>query len=142
MPSLVTERIESVKAGITSAAAFGLAEITLILTHSAVDLRLTTNLSLPQFTTLWSYIQYLSIAGISGFLFGVTYRYVIRGDRNPHLQDGAVLAFGLVRGLAAIEDTQSTPLWGLIILESIICFAFARIALDTALRFKLIKPFK
>lgn len=141
MPSLVTERIESVKAGITSAAAFGLAEFALILTHSALGFRLATNLSLPQFTTLWSYIQYLSIAGISGFLFGVTYRYVIRGDRNPHLQDGAVLAFGLVRGLAAIEDTQFTPLWGLIILESIICFAFARITLDTALKFKLIKPF-
>ena len=141
MPSLVTERIESVKAGIAAAAVFGLTEFALILTHSSVNFRLFANFQLGQFNSLVEYVQHLVIACISGFLFGVTYRYIIRGDRNPHLQDGAVLAFGLVRGLASIEGTQFTILWGLTIVESVLCFAIARLTLDMALKLKLLKPF-
>jgi hypothetical protein len=43
------------------------------------------------------------ILGFSGFLFGVTYRYIIRVDTNPHLKTGGILVFGLVRGLTQIE---------------------------------------
>lgn len=44
-----------------------------------------------------------AIAFFSGLLFGVTYRYLIRSDKNPQLKAGGVLAFGLVRGLTQIE---------------------------------------
>ena len=81
---------------------------------------------------------------ISGFLFGVTYRYVIRDDRNSHLNDGAVLAFGLVRGLALVENSlilSELLSVGLLVVQSIICFALARAILDLAIAYKLIKPF-
>lgn len=81
------------------------------------------------------------IAWISGFLFGVTYRYIIRSDRNSHLNDGAVLAFGLVRGLALLERTTILGIGSIFVAESIICFAIARLSLDLALKYKLIKPF-
>ena len=82
-----------------------------------------------------------SIAWVNGFLFGVTYRYIIRGDRNSHLNDGAVFAFGIVRGLALLEG--NTLIWSgsILLIESIICFALVRLSLDFALRYKLIKPF-
>ena len=78
-------------------------------------------------------------------MFGVTYRYIIRNDRNSHLKDGAVMAFGLVRGLAFLEATAiaSGQFWSLSILitEGILSFAIARYCLDFALRRKFIKPF-
>jgi hypothetical protein len=79
-----------------------------------------------------------AIAAISGFLFGVTYRYIVRDDRNPHLKSGAVAAFGLVRGLAEVDaglHLQSHNLWwfSLVTLESVLLFAIARIALDFAI---------
>ena len=88
--------------------------------------------------------QELAIGAVSGFLFGVTYRYVIRSDRNSHLNDGAVLAFGLVRGLALIERnfnlSELLSLGGLV-LQSIVYFAVVRLLLDLAIARKLIKPF-
>ena len=86
----------------------------------------------------------LAIGAVSGFLFGVTYRYVIRGDRNSHLNDGAVLAFGLVRGLAVVEQNLVlSELLSVLFLvtQSIVCFAIARLVLDLAIARKLIKPF-
>ncbi|WP_246142053.1 hypothetical protein [Hyella patelloides] len=141
LPSLVTERIESVKAGILSSAVFGVMDGMIILTNSYLAIELEVNFQQWQITSIIDFGWHLAIAFISGFLFGVTYRYVIRGDRNSHLQDGAVLAFGLVRGFALIEGTTLTPLWLLLVIESIISFAFARFSLDFALKFKLIKPF-
>ena len=141
MPSLQIERIESVKAGIISACFFLFAHLLLLEINTYI---------LASQGEQWSYlhepwwIDFLvegGIAGISGFLFGVTYRYIIRRDRNSHLNDGAVLAFGLVRGLALIE--KNTLIWSgsIILVESIICFAIARLSLDLALKYKLLKPF-
>ena len=142
----MTERIESVKAGITAAVVFGLAETGMIFAHSYLGFQVNPLFSVSQAyvsqnSLVLELIGHIVVAVVSGFLFGVTYRYVIRGDRNPHLQDGAVLAFGLVRGLAVIEGTEFTPWWGLVLLESVVCFAIARLALDIALRLKLLKPF-
>ncbi|HEY9749795.1 MAG TPA: hypothetical protein V6C63_14010, partial [Allocoleopsis sp.] len=86
-----------------------------------------------------------AIAILAGFLFGVTYRYVIREDQNPHLKSGAVLAFGLVRGLAQVDvgfNLQGT-LWpfGVLAVESILLFAIARLALDAAIRQGWVRPF-
>jgi hypothetical protein len=78
-----------------------------------------------------------AIAAISGGLFGITYRYIIRRDRNPHLGSGAVLAFGLVRGLATIDTgsltARSFGALGVAGVESLVLFAIARQLLDWAL---------
>jgi hypothetical protein len=143
VPSLVTERIESVKAGLIGAVAFTLAALVLLVVQGLVSdliLKLNTNFGVIS----WISAIELAIGAVSGFLFGVTYRYIIRSDRNSHLQDGAVLAFGLVRGLALVEKnlvlSELLSLAGLV-LQSIVCFALARLILDLAIARKLIKPF-
>ena len=141
MPSLVAERIESVKAGILSSGVFGVVEGLIALTNNFLAIELGNDFTQWQIISLVDFSFHLAIALSSGFLFGVTYRYIIRGDRNSHLQDGAVLAFGLVRGLALIETTDFSFWWLLLIFESIVAFAIARLSLDFALKFKLIKPF-
>ena len=140
MPSLVTERIESVKAGVTGAAAFAVAELVFSIAQS---LFLETRGSTVSTSIDGSWSIQLAIGAVSGFLFGVTYRYVIRGDRNSHLNDGAVLAFGLVRGLAVVENLAPAKLLSglFLVIQSIICFAIARLILDLAISTKLIKPF-
>lgn len=86
-----------------------------------------------------------SIAAFSGFLFGITYRYVIRQDHNPHLKSGAVLAFGLVRGLVQVECGLQAhlPLLSLAISagESILLFAIARTGVDLTIQQGWVKPF-
>ncbi|MGL5939189.1 MAG: hypothetical protein ACRC2S_02195 [Waterburya sp.] len=144
MPSLVTERIESVKAGIIGAGAFALAELLVILARNLI-ITFVIEHSSTTITFDVEWLLQLAIGAVSGFLFGVTYRYIIRDDHNFHLNDGAVLAFGLVRGLALVEDNfDLAALLSLIILvmQSIICFAIARLILDLAIARKLIKPFK
>lgn len=88
-----------------------------------------------------------AIAWLSGFLFGITYRYVIRTDQNSHLQEGAVLAFGLVRGLGQVDvglKFQQSLLWPFVVLgvESILLFAIARFTLDWAISNGWVRPFK
>jgi hypothetical protein len=140
LPNLVAERIESVKAGILSSVVFGLLNgLTILINHSLS--KIIIEFQFWQIASLFDLGLQLAIAFVSGFLFGVTYRYLIRSDRNSHLQDGAVLAFGLVRGFALIEGTSFTPLWLLLIVESIFSFAIARWSLDLGLQLKLIKPF-
>ena len=141
MPNVATERIESVKAGILSSGVFGVVEGLIALTNNFLAIELGNDFTQWQIISLVDFSFHLAIALSSGFLFGVTYRYIIRGDRNSHLQDGAVLAFGLVRGLALIETTDFSFWWLLLIFESIVAFAIARLSLDFALKFKLIKPF-
>lgn len=143
MPSLVTERIESVKAGLIGAGGFTLAKLLFLATQG-----LSANF-IPELhpdaeviNGIWR--VEIAIGAVSGFLFGVTYRYVIRSDRNSHLKDGAVLAFGLVRGLALVEKnlvlSELLSLGGLVV-QSIFCFAIARLILDLAIARTLIKPF-
>ena len=143
MPSLVTERIESVKAGLTGAIAFIIADLVAILLNNLLPWGI--GFSLLKITDQLDGLIAIAIALVSGFLFGVTYRYIIRSDRNSHLKDGAVMAFGLVRGLAFLEATAITSgqFWsvGILIAESILCFAIARYCLDFALGRKIIKPF-
>ena len=139
---IITERIESAKAGIVGAIAFTVAELTVNFVGSSIIPALTPN---PTVVIInWAWLVRLAIGAVSGFLFGVTYRYVIRGDRNSHLNDGAVLAFGLVRGLALVEPnlTLSELLSVLLpIISSIVCFAIARLVIDLAIARKFIQPF-
>ena len=145
MPSLAVERIESVKAGLLTAMAFTFADLIAILLNNFIFARWDMELSLLQVTSQLDSLITIASALVSGFLFGVTYRYIIRNDRNSHLKDGAVIAFGLVRGLALLEatGTKSGQFWSLSILitEGILSFAIARYGLDFALQRKFIKPF-
>jgi hypothetical protein len=93
----------------------------------------------------WRLLVSGAVATFTGFLFGVTYRYIIRSDKNPQLKAGGVLAFGLVRGLTQIELgwNSNTTIWPFLVLaaESLLWFALAAIALDLAIQFRWVKPF-
>lgn len=129
-----SERLESLKAGILAGFCVGLSHfilngVNLWLGDTSVNLLFSTPL-----------------AGLSGFLFGVTYRYIIRGDDNPQLKLGGIFAFGLVRALAEIEIrlNSQTPLEQIIRLggESLLLFGIAGFILDIALQKGWVKPFK
>jgi hypothetical protein len=149
------EKIESVKAG--TIAALCLLVVFAIASwgnHWLLAQASASLVSLPLVNLSQVKVALASAAGvaISGFLFGMTYRYVIRDDRNPHLKSGAVLAFGLVRAIPQVEPAISqlighipnlAEIWpfALIGLESLILFAAARIVLDWAIARKWVKPF-
>ncbi|MGD1804300.1 hypothetical protein ACP6PL_02505 [Dapis sp. BLCC M126] len=143
------ERIESLKAGTLAGISlfftFGAIALgnSLILGHSWESLA-----NLEIITLDWNILFQGTIAFISGFLFGVTYRYIIRQDRNPHLKSGAVLAFGSVRGLGQIDvglNSEATfiDLWPLMVLgiESVVAFAVVGLVLDLGINQKWIKLF-
>ena len=142
----IAERIESLKAGIIGGLcllfAFG-------MTTGSNFLVLAPYLQLLNYQ--YEYVLDLRLissaafAGFSGFLFAITYRYVIRQDDNPHLKSGAVLAFGLVRGLAQIDMSLNfhRPLIPAIALaiESLLCFFFTATCLDLSIKLGWLKPF-
>jgi hypothetical protein len=119
------ERIESIQVGSISALAFLVPYLLFLI----VD-RLFLGESI---TVIGTFVK-ISGAIISGFLFGVTYRYVVRNDDNPHLKDGTVAAFALVRGLVPLQ--LSTDLiadsgrLSLFLGESFICFLSSRLLLE------------
>ena len=131
------ERIESVKAGYLGGMSFTISYILILVLNYT-----TWDENTPDLIFLGVKV---AIAFISGFLFSVTYRYIMRTDNNGHLKDGAVFAFGLVRGLVPVEMSADfcNNLGQLSILgmESIICFIVARFSLDFAFYRRWIKPF-
>jgi hypothetical protein len=133
----LAERLESIKAGGVGASAATLAWGGLRLLHPLYP---------SMFSPIPSYLPAgAAIALFSGFLFGITYRYIIRQDRNPHLKSGAVGAFGLVRGLAQAEASlhQVRDLLpaAIAVGESLVLLTFVRLALDWALGRGWLKPF-
>jgi hypothetical protein len=131
------ERIESVKAGSLSGITAGISYVAI----ATID-----RLILPEYSrSLISLGLEAAISIVTGFLFGVTYRYIVRTDRNDHLNSGAVLAFGLVRGLAQIDVSkfELNQIWidGLIVGKSILLFSVARYLLDLALTAGWVLPF-
>lgn len=147
------ERIESLKAG-------ALAGLSVLLTFSIIicgnsfilarNFELLATLQIERWA--WDLIARGAIAFISGFLFGVTYRYIVRQDQNPHLKDGAILAFGLVRGFGQIDirlsfQIEKMPTYfellplAVVSIESIILFVVAGVILDWAIARLTIKPF-
>jgi hypothetical protein len=130
------ERIESIKAGSLGGIAAGIVYgLTILVDRSWLSIHPKPLLNLG-----------LEVASaiVSGFLFGVTYRYVIRTDRNNHLNSGAVLAFGLVRGLAQLDLSQFvSQVWmdGLLVGRSVVLFAISRYAIDYAMGAGWVLPF-
>ncbi|MDJ0713998.1 MAG: hypothetical protein QNJ54_07235 [Prochloraceae cyanobacterium] len=143
---LETQRIESLKTGILAGFAFAVAYGMTVLINVFI---LAPQWEIFAFLPKIGLVNLLvkgTFAYLSGFLFGVTYRYIIGSDdRNAFLKDGAVLAFGLVRGLAIAEisDNLRESFYLLVCLgiESIFCFAVARFTLDLALDRNWIEKF-
>ncbi|WP_432812609.1 hypothetical protein [Pantanalinema sp. GBBB05] len=141
----LTERIESLKVGILGAVAAAMAFGMFVLLNTyGLDHQLPVT-GLPTAQDVTSLVISGAIAKLSGFLFGVTYRYIIRQDKNIHLRSGAVLAFGLVRGLAQVDVAYPQTAWLPLVLmvgESMLLFAIVRIVLDWALAQQWVKPFQ
>ncbi|MDR9894853.1 hypothetical protein G7B40_009785 [Aetokthonos hydrillicola Thurmond2011] len=144
---LIAERSESVKAGIIAGSCIALAFVVTTLVNNLILLKNCLALSCLNVNTLnWHLLISWAVASFSGLLFGVTYRYIVREDKNPQLKLGAVLAFGLTRSLVQLEVAFSYgyPILPFLVLgvESILWFSLAAIVLDTCIQFGWVKPFK
>ncbi|MBK1986274.1 hypothetical protein A0J48_001685 [Sphaerospermopsis aphanizomenoides BCCUSP55] len=143
---MMVERLESLKAAIIGGLSVGFACLITSLVNNLLLAKYLPILTTEEnnFLDLHFWLS-AGIAGFSGFLFGVTYRYIIRVDKNPQLKSGAVFAFGLVRGLTQIEfglRIHHTLLPFLILAgESVLWFTVAALMLDTAMLLGWVKPF-
>lgn len=139
------ERLESLKAGTVAALSLALAYCVTSIINSLLLAQNVTLGSLQVAVNDWHWWLSGAIAVVSGLLFGVTYRYAIRGDRNPQLKAGAVLAFGLVRGLAQLDlglhASNFVLPFVVMAIESVIWFTIAAIALNFAIAQGWIKTF-
>jgi hypothetical protein len=147
------ERIESLKAGVTGAIAAGITVLLLWNVDRLTAGLLSTGLASAASESVIGVNGAIQGASglLSGFLFGVTYRYILRHDDNPQLSAGAVMAFGLVRGLSQVERadlpwtashwTGSLWLAGSWLGQSILLFGVAAFVLDRAMLQQWIKPF-
>lgn len=88
-----TERLESLKAGAIGAGAIALFWIGLTLFAEPLD----------SFSLENQGIRAIAIA-VSGFLFGVTYRYAVGNTFDIQVELGVIFAFAGVRGLAFFES--------------------------------------
>ncbi|MBD2518691.1 hypothetical protein H6G93_27735 [Nostoc sp. FACHB-973] len=141
----MAERLESLKAGIIAGFFLFSGFVITSLLKTFVLAKYFPILASLQSDVNWHLWVNAAVATFTGFLFGVTYRYIIRTDKNPQLKSGGVLAFGLVRGLTQIElgwNFHST-IWPFLVLaaESVLWFGIAAIALNIAMQLNWVKPF-
>lgn len=137
---LVTERLESLKAGVVG----GLVAKVSLLLMSIVPVLLEKQFPFQEISDDplgWQTVIRGAIGLFTGFLFGVTYRYIIRQDNNPQLKAGGVMAFGLIRGLAQVEvefdpiKFEPAKLLNLAVLlgENVLLFALIALVLSWAI---------
>ncbi|MBF2001131.1 MAG: hypothetical protein IGS38_10475 [Synechococcales cyanobacterium M58_A2018_015] len=125
------ERLESLKAGMAAASLFGLLFLVLWGVESWVGLSPPSEFLSPSPLAIPTELLRAGIALLTGFLFGVTYRYILRQDTNRQLQVGAIVAFGLIRGLAQVELLLGqVPLAALRLLGNLLSFAVVGFALS------------
>ncbi|MGA1357147.1 MAG: hypothetical protein ACO35Q_10795 [Prochlorothrix sp.] len=104
----MAERIESLKVGLTGAIA---AVVATLLWQAVIQTwiapRLAFVLVAPgvDWGSWFGWVQGAGIA-LTGLMFGVTYRYIVRQEVSPHLRSGAIAAFVLVRSLARLDSPQ------------------------------------
>ncbi|WP_392531971.1 hypothetical protein [Nostoc sp. C117] len=144
-PQLIAERLESLKAGTVGGFSLFFTFVITNLLNTLVLAKYFHTLTILQSDINWHLWMSATVASFMGFLFGVTYRYIIRSDKNPQLKTGGVLAFGLVRGLTQIElgwNSDST-IWPFVVmaLESVLWFGIAAIALNITIQLSWVKPF-
>jgi hypothetical protein len=145
----MTERIESVKAAILSGSCLALMFTITTFVNNQLFPKYFLEVELKQLSIHFLDLHWWISAGIavfSGFLFGVTYRYIIRSDNNPHLKSGGIMAFGLVRGLAQVDMgiSYTSSIVPLVVLagESILWFGLAALILDLTIQLGWIQPFQ
>lgn len=139
------ERIESIKAG-------GIAALTgmgvgALLVGMEIGLNKDGYWADPSIATVS--ILRVVVSTICSFLFGVTYRYIVRQDQNPHLRSGAVGAFALTRSLSQLERVDLPHLSSIAsvstlilpIIESFGLFLAIRLVLDLGLQQCWLHPF-
>ncbi|MEM0981375.1 MAG: hypothetical protein AAGH78_14010 [Cyanobacteria bacterium P01_H01_bin.58] len=148
MPSRFTptERLESLKAGCVGGACGGvvsLAEktVNMLLTPGQAFVGLFSTLNLASLTLLVN----IAVNILSGALFALTYRYAVRGDNNPQLKIGVVLAFSLVRGLAQVDAGSAIAqnFWPFLAAcgESFFLFSVTALVLNVAQQRQWFTPF-
>jgi hypothetical protein len=142
LPDLLgRDRWESLKAAAVAAIATGATEAG--FTWLSQGWSVIRVVALPNGWPEW--LLSIAIAVVSGALFGLTYRYALRQDQNPHLKSGVVVAFGLVRALAQIELglQYDLPLLALAFLagSSLLLFQVASTILDAAIAQAWVQPF-
>jgi hypothetical protein len=139
---LLEERIESLKAGVLAGLAFCLAYGLAVWANSHPFELL---IPLQAIAGIEGWLRWGS-AWASGFLFGVTYRYIVRNDANSHLKAGAVLAFAIARAVAPVGlerfSAARMEVWAIFGVESLFCYASASVALDWALQRGWVQPIK
>lgn len=141
------ERIESLKAASLTGLVAGATAMLLLLTHRSSELDWARALASVMTSGLSGLAFWVgtAIATLSGSLFGITYRYAVRGNENPQLKSGVVLAFGLVRGLAQVDVGSALAQQGwpflAAVAESLLLFGTAGLFLDLALHQQWVKPF-
>ncbi|HEY9880926.1 MAG TPA: hypothetical protein V6D29_20880, partial [Leptolyngbyaceae cyanobacterium] len=98
------ERLQSLMAAGVAGLGSGGAAAALLLLHRAQEVGWAAAVAAVATLGLSGLGFWVStaIAAVSGSLFGITYRYAVRRDRNPQLRAGVVLAFSVVRGLAQV----------------------------------------
>ncbi|MGF1604054.1 MAG: hypothetical protein ACFCU8_18970 [Thermosynechococcaceae cyanobacterium] len=132
------ERLESVKAACFSTVAVGLTFALLTVFNQLVASAIPSLWVLQMQGVNLQGAGSGAIALISGYLFGMNYRYTVRTDLNPHLGSGVVMTFGLIRGLAQLDVGLMAQgvIWPFIVLalESVFLFAIARLVLDLVFR--------
>jgi len=160
------ERVESLKAGSVAAFSVFLGFGAIALVNSLILAQRWDSLASLQVRAIDLNFAFRGVmALLGGFLFGVTYRYAIRRDTNPHLKSGVVLAFGLVRAFGQLDAglsfegglsfeagkmpaPQELLPFAVVGVESVVLFAIAGLVLDWAILFEgfangrsWIKPF-
>lgn len=142
------ERVESIKAGgIAALTGTAVSAMVVLLTPSLMSLYPLTAGTVPHLLTAGT--VRIAVATVCAFLFGVTYRYVVRNDSNPHLRSGAVGAFALTRSLGQLESMTPSDLalsgalpFVLPIVESFGLFLSIRLVLDLGLKQQWFQPFE
>ena len=148
----VADRIESFKAGFLGAIASVFAFFAIALLHHFLQNFLPVQLiSSFELSSPFILLIKLGMIGFSGFLFAVTYRYIVRRDRNSHLKSGAILAFSCIRSFGAIDRDLPTltllPLVqialvsAILLVENVAWLAIVQSLLETAIQHKWIAAF-
>ncbi len=151
----LADRIESFKAGFLGAIASVFAFFAIALLHHFLRNMLANSpiqlISSFELSTPLILLIKLAMIGFAGFLFAVTYRYIVRRDRNSHLKSGAILAFACIRSFATVDHeltslTQlpfiSTALAiAILLVENIAWLAIVQSLIETAIQHKWITAF-
>lgn len=140
------ERINSLKFAIVGGISAGLISLMILILHrvsvlGASQILVGPIVSMANLTMLVNG----AIAGVSGGLFALVYRYAVRQDNNMQLNMGVVTAFTLVRGLAQVDAGSAIAqhLWPFVAAcgESLLMFGSTALVLTLAMQRQWLSPF-